>query len=254
MGNKQFRKITGYKNIDKLTADISPHSYRVTKKECLDLPDKIYQQIYVEMSKEQKKAYMQLKEHAITMIEDKLLTAANAITLMIKLHQIVCGNVYDDEGNVTRLPCPRLDTLKQILERTNGKVIIWAVFKEDIRRISEMLGEKAVCYYGEIRNSDRELAIRAFQTDERIQYFIANEAASRGLTLTSSSSSIYYSNSYKLETRLQSEDRNHRIGQTESVTYTDLICRGTVDERIIDALRGKKNLSDSILDNLGSII
>ena len=95
--------------------------------------------------------------------------------------------------------------------------------------------------------------MRRFQNDDDCRYLIANEAASRGLTLTASATSIYYTNDFKLETRLQSEDRNHRIGQNRSVTYIDMIAPNTVDEKIHAALKLKQNISDSVLKNVTAI-
>jgi SNF2 family DNA or RNA helicase len=254
LGNRRFNKVVGYKNQDLFAEHWKDHSFRVTKKECLDLPDKIYTQVYVEMSKEQKKAYQDLKEHAMTLIADGLLTTPNAITLMGKLHQIVCGNVKDDDGNVFRLPCPRLSKLEEMLDETDDKVIIWAHYREDIKRIQEMVGDEGVSYYGEVTHADRAVAIKRFNEDPETRYFIANKSASRGLTLISSATTIYYSNTYELETRLQSEDRNHRIGQSRHVTYTDIICPNTVDERIIEALHRKNDISNNILTQLKNFL
>ena len=68
-----------------------------------------------------------------------------------------------------------------------------------------------------------------------------------GITLTASSTVIYYSNTYNLEHRIQSEDRAHRIGQTNKVTYVDLICRKTVDEKIVTSLINKKSIAANVL-------
>jgi SNF2 family DNA or RNA helicase len=117
-----------------------------------------------------------------------------------------------------------------------------------------MLGDACVSYYGATESDDRAKNVFAFQNNPDIKYFVANKTASTGLTLTSASSVIYYSNSYSLEDRLQSEDRAMRIGQKNNVVYRDLVARNTVDEKIIKALRNKQNIADIILKDIAGFI
>ena len=87
-----------------------------------------------------------------------------------------------------------------------------------------------------------------FQNGEDLRYFVGNpKTGGYGLTLTKSHTVIYYSNSYDLEVRLQSEDRVHRIGQTSKVTYVDLVTEGTVDEKIVQSLRNKINIATQVM-------
>ena len=110
-----------------------------------------------------------------------------------------------------------------------------------------MLGDSAVAYHGDVTNDLREVAVQRFQNDPKIKYFIGQpQSGGIGLTLTAAHYAIYYSNSFDLETRLQSEDRCHRIGTTKNVTYIDLESPKTIDTKIIRALRDKKNLADYI--------
>jgi SNF2 family DNA or RNA helicase len=250
-GGRIYEKVLGYKNLDKLSDAISGFSVRLLKKDNLDLPPKVYQQELVPLSKEQEKAYVDLKEMAITMIDDGLVTTTAAVVLLMKLHQITCGFLTDDDGEIHDLKNERINRLKEICERVDDKIIIWAKFKHSIKQLKKEFGDAAVTYYGETK--DRDESVRRFQNDDNCRYFIANEAASRGLTLTASATSIYFTNDFKLETRLQSEDRNHRIGQKRSVSYIDMIAPGTVDEKIHRALKLKQNVSESVLKNVTAI-
>ena len=176
-GGRTFKQITGYKNLEELKDILQDFTYRVTKDECLDLPDKIYMRREFEMSKEQAKAYKEMKEFAMTELEGEDASVTSVIVQLLRLHQITCGHLTKDE------------------------------------------------------NSD-------------VKYFLANtQTGGYGITLTAAHDVIYYSNNYDLEKRLQSEDRAHRIGQNNHVTYTDLVCRNTVDEKIINALRNKNDMA-----------
>jgi len=142
----------------------------------------------------------------------------------------------------------------ELLEETEGKVIIWANYVEDIKNITNSLkkayGEAStVEYYGAVDSTLRQDNIAQFQQkNSPTRYFVGNaQTGGYGITLTAANTVIYYSNSYDLEKRLQSEDRAHRIGQTGSVTYVDLIAEDTIDERIVKALRSKINIANEIM-------
>ena len=126
-------------------------------------------------------------------------------------------------------------------------MIIWARFKADLKAIERALGDTAVAYHGDVSNDQRAMAVERFQNDDNIRYFIGQpQSGGIGLTLTAASYAVYYSNSFDLEIRLQSEDRCHRIGTKNNVTYIDIECRKTIDKKIITALRTKKSLADSV--------
>ena len=255
MGQRTFRQVVGYQNLEELTDNVSEFSYRVLKKECLDLPDKVYQRREVELTPEQKKVYKQLKDYAIAQLESsELVSVTSVLTQILRLHQVVCGFVKHDQGDEVEIKNNRLDSLLDVLAETQGKVIIWANYQYDIKRIlktlQETVGTEAVAtYYGETLDEDRQQIIKSFQDpDSPLTYLISNvQTGGYGITLTEASTVIYYSNNYDLERRLQSEDRAHRIGQTNKVTYIDLIAKGTVDEKIVKALRNKLDLAQEVL-------
>jgi len=248
MGGFENRQIIAYQNTEELTENVEKSSYRVLKKDCLDLPDKIYQRHYVSMSKAQEKLYNEIKRDFITELNGNEIQAPEAITRLLRLQQILCG-WFPTEHSIEPIDKInlRLKGLEEVLSNITGKVIIWARFRADLKAIEGLLGDKAVSYHGGVSDDDREEAVNRFQNDDEVRYFISNpQAGGTGLTLTAAEYVIYYSNSFDLEQRLQSEDRCHRHGTTTNVTYIDIECQKSIDTKIIKALRDKKNLADII--------
>lgn len=256
LGNRTFEVIKGFKNHGELTSKLNEYSFRVLKSECLDLPDKIYMKREVPMTAEQKSIYDSLKNQSLVLLGEGILTSTNALTTLSKLQQIACGHVKDDFGDITEIPSHKITALHETLQELDDgtKVIIWCNFQEDVRMLKRSLDEKAVTYYGETADDEREEAIAKFKDkDSGVRFFIGTpHCGGRGLTLNIATHVIYFSNSFKLEDRLQSEDRCHRIGQSESVTYIDLVTKDTVDEKILSALRDKQDLADKILSDVSS--
>tara|TARA_R100000655_G_scaffold18397_3_gene38726 strand:+ start:652 stop:2346 length:1695 start_codon:yes stop_codon:yes gene_type:complete len=254
MGGYENKQIIAYNNIDELTKSIEGHSYRVLKKDCLDLPDKIYQRAYVDLSDAQRRLYNTMKDDWVVDYQEDTIEAPEAITRLLRLQQITCGWFPSDEPVPIDEKNPRLELLKELLSDIDGKVIIWARFRADLRAIESELGELAVAYHGGVSNDDRAHAVDAFQNDPKIKYFVGQpQSGGIGLTLTAASYAIYYSNSFDLEVRLQSEDRCHRIGTTNNVTYIDIEANRTIDKKIIKALRDKKSLADMVTKDPMSI-
>ena len=239
-----------YTNLDELEAKIKKFSFRVRKVDCLDLPEKIYQQRYVNLTKEQIKVYEELRKYARSIIEDKEVSFANKLTEILKLHQVCNGYLKTDDGEIVPFDNdPKLEELLSIIEESDGKFIIWANYIHNIKTIVKTLrkeygDESVVSIYGEITTENRKKAVEEFQGNDKVRFFVGNPSTGGyGLTLTAASYVVYYSNNYNLEIREQSEDRAHRIGQTKSVTYIDLIIDKTIDSHIISALKRKIKIS-----------
>jgi len=242
-----------FKNLDELEQNLKKFSYRVKKEDCLDLPEKIYQKRYIDLSAEQRKNYNDLKERARTIVEDETVSYANKLTEILRLHQITNGFVKSNDGAIVEYSNPKLKELLNILEEGDGKVIIWANYVHNLESIitelkSRFGKQSTVAIYGAISTEDRVEAVKKFQTDPAVRFFVGNPSTGGyGLTLTEAKTVIYFSNSYNLEVRQQSEDRAHRIGQTDNVLYIDLIARDTIDEMIITALENKVKISAKTL-------
>ena len=252
--DRTFKEVVGYKNLIELNESLLKFSYRVLKKDCLDLPDKIYLKRIIQMTDEQKRIYKDLQKQAKALLSTGTVTVTHIITQLVRLHQVSCGFVGLDSGGVTELASQRLPELMEILEETDGKVIIWANYRHDIKKIEQELikvyGPESVgTYYGDVGQERREEVINEFQNlDSPLRFFVGNtQTGGYGITLTAASTVIYYSNNYDLEKRLQSEDRAHRIGQINKVTYIDIVCERTVDEKIVKSLRQKQNIAQTVL-------
>jgi SNF2 family DNA or RNA helicase len=253
-GGRRVQIVKSYQRLDELEVILKNFSYRVQKSDCLDLPEKIFISRVVELTPEQKEAYATMKSSALALLKGKMATAPHVLTQMMRLHQITCGHLKSDDGTITNFKHNRIEELLDVIYEMEGKVIIWANYVHDIKQITEALkkeyGDNSVVqYYGEVSQEDRETAIKEFQNPlSPVKYFVGNtQTGGYGITLTAANNVIYYSNSYDLEKRLQSEDRAHRIGQHKPVTYVDLIAEKTIDEKIIKALRKKINIASEVL-------
>jgi len=254
-GGRRVQLIGSYKRLDELADKLKAFSYRVLKDDCLDLPDKVYIRREVDLTDEQSKAYSTMKSAALALLKGKMATAPHVLTQMMRLHQITCGHLRNDDGTITEIKNNRLKELVNLLEEVEGKVIIWANYVYDIENIVKVISDEfgsdsIVQYYGAISSEQRQKNIEKFQDpNSKAKFFIGNpQTGGYGITLTCANTVVYYSNGYDLEKRLQSEDRAHRIGQEKSVTYVDFIAPKTVDEKIVKALRSKMNIANQIMD------
>jgi len=255
MGSHAFQQIVGYKNLDELTERLDMFSYRVLKKDCLDLPEKSYTARYIELTKEQRQMYERIQREALMLFDNgEMVTAPAVITQLLRLQQLMSGHLKTDDGTMLTFPTKRMDALEEIMDEHSGKAIIWSRFRHDIVSIVAMLKKKygehsAAGYFGDTGDEERNDIVRNFQDPKHpLKYFVGNPAtAGYGLTLTEADLVVYYANDFNLETRIQSEDRAHRIGQKNPVTYIDLISEGTIDEKIVQSLRAKIDIGAKVL-------
>jgi|TARA_R100001530_G_scaffold136310_1_gene116353 SNF2 family DNA or RNA helicase len=242
-----------YKRLEELETKLKFFSTRIRKDQCLDLKPKIRQKRYIELEGEHKKIYDRLRHSALAIVEDSTISFSNKLTEIVKLHQVCNGFTKDDEGKIIGLHKQKLNTLDEILEETGGKVIIWANYLYNIHEIKNFLinkygPESTVCIFGEVSVMDRKDAVNRIQTDSKTRFLVGNPTTGGfGLTLTACTTVIYYSNSYNLEVRMQSEDRAHRMGQKESVLYIDIVAKNTLDEAIMKSLVNKGQIAAKTL-------
>jgi SNF2 family DNA or RNA helicase len=250
---RSIQVVSEFKNLGELSETVKNFSYRVLKEDCLDLPPKNFIKRHITLTPEQKKIYEQMKKAAMAVFNGKVSTTMTVLTQLMRLHQITCGHFTADDGSEQTVSSNRMNELMSILEETDGKAIIWANYQKDIRGIIEEITKKygpgsVVDYYGLTPQEDRQDHIRKFQNNHECRFLVGTpQTGGYGITLTQANTVIYYSNGYDLEKRLQSEDRAHRIGQKKTVTYIDLICEDTVDEKIVKALRDKINIASEVM-------
>jgi len=254
LASHSFKQIVGYRRLDELKEKLDRFSFRVKKEECLDLPEKLYVKREVDLTPEQAKAYSEMKAIALARIGTGLVSTVNALTQLMRLHQIICGHVKLDDGTIVDLPNNRIKELMNIIEETDGKIIIWSSYRASIEAIKTALqneyGMDSVgTYYGDTDVDERSRVVADFQNpDKPMRFFVGNPSTGGySLTLTIANTVVYYNNSFDLEKRLQSEDRAHRIGQNKHVTYIDLMAPNTIDEKIVKALREKINIATQVL-------
>lgn len=241
--------VTGIQNIPQLQKLIEPFSIRMLKKDCLDLPEKVRMVRSVEMTKEQKKYYDEMKNQGYTILQgtDKKVFTSTFLAQLTKLHQIangiLSGHSFPNNKNEIIV-----DLLKE--ELVDKSVIIWSCYIESIRQIKKYLDAAEISnrtLYGETSTTERAEYIEDF-SKLKFQVLIANPAVAKfGLNLTVCSYAIYYNNSLKLEDRLESEDRIHRLGQTKHATYMDLLTEGTMEQKLLKLLDQKQIIGATIL-------
>ncbi len=250
---RSIQVVHKFQNLNELSETVKTFSDRVLKEDCLDLPPKIFMKRHVALTPDQKKIYDQMKKQAIAVLNGKVTSTMTVLTQLMRLHQITCGHFTADDGTTQAVDSNRIKELMGVLDETEGKAIIWANYQlsvgEIIQAIIKEYGEDSyVHYYGLTSQEERQNNIRKFQNDPKCRFLVGTpQTGGYGITLTQAHTVIYYSNSYDLEKRLQSEDRAHRIGQTKTVTYIDLIAEDTVDEKIVKALRDKINIASEVM-------
>mgnify|MGYP003133165550 FL=1 len=252
---RNFQEIVGYRRLEELNKRLDCFSTRTLKKDCLDLPEKTYIRREVAMTDEQLRLYVQMKKLALAQLENgEMATTQSVLTQLMRLQQITCGFLQPDNEPIQEVKNNRVNELLSVIEETQGKIIIWATWTYDIRKIKEVLAEEygedsVATYYGATLQEKRQGIVKKFQDPEsELRFFVGQpRTGGFGLTLTAAHTVIYYSNSYDLEIRLQSEDRAHRIGQSENVLYVDLVATKTVDEKILKALKDKIDISSQVL-------
>lgn len=250
-----------YRNLEQLSQLLAPYTFRVLKKDCLDLPDKIYKTLLFEMTKTQWEIYKKAEKECRLELEGEDTPFAK-LAIATKLSQITSGyylHPFAKEPVRIEGENPKMDLLREriiALVEAGEQVIVWARYKIQIQDIARMIDEirigeeKApvpyVTYYGETDRDARTQAIDDFESG-KVKVFVGNQqAGGTGITLVAASYVIYFSNNFSLRDRLQSEDRAHRIGQTKNVTYINIVAEGTIDEDVVEALVNKQEVSEMI--------
>ena len=256
-GGASFDAVIGYQRLPELQERIKSFSHRVLVADCLDLPEKIYTKRLVELTKRQRVAYEELREKAIlTLSQTSVVTAPVVLTELLRLRQLVCNYLADDTGvlhTVDPDEDPRLEALLDVLRESPGKTLVWATFVPVIRRLTDEINDamgkdSAAAFYGDVSADKRQALVTRFQDpNDPLRYLVMQpRTGGYGLTLVEGATAVYYDNDWSLEVRQQSEARIHRVGQTRVVRYVDLVAVDTVDEKILDALRGKSDVSRQV--------
>jgi SNF2 family DNA or RNA helicase len=259
MGGWENKEIIGYDNMDEMAATVKPFIFEASLKDMVDLPPKIYQKRDVFVSKEQRELLRDIASgHA--QVDDIEIEIQNVLVKLLRMQQVVNGfypeyvrdpltgkkvaHYHNLRAN------PKLRELEAVLEENSYQAIIWAKYHKDLENIIPILKDKTVQFHGRVPHEQRQDIVNKFQNGDA-KYFVGNPAAGGlGLTLTAARLMVYYSNSFSLEERLQSEERAHRIGQEHPVTYVDLVMKGTVDELSQEAIKTKTEIADLVRNKI----
>ena len=250
---RSIQVVKKFVNLGELSETLKNFSYRVLKEDCLDLPPKNWIKRHISLTPDQFKVYDQMKRQAVAHLNGKASSTMTVLTQLMRLQQITCGHFVANDGSTQEIKSNRINELMDVLSEIEGKVIIWGHWQKDITNIIKAIVDEygpgsVVDYYGLTPQEDRQDNIRQFQNNPECRFIVGTpQTGGYGITLTQANTVVYFSNGYDLEKRLQSEDRAHRIGQKKNVTYVDIICEDTVDEKIVKALRDKINIASQVL-------
>jgi SNF2 family DNA or RNA helicase len=230
-------------------------AFRATKAECLDLPETTDIIRMVELEPAAMKVYRDLVKDSYAELGESEVTVTNILTRLLRLSQLTGGFIGDDEGNAPqRISTAKQSALEDIIDEAlqeGKKLVIIARFVPEIKAICKLLENQNIgysCIMGGVKN--REEQVSAFQTDPSVQVFIGQIAtAGLGITLTAASTMVFYSEDYSMSNFEQAKARIHRVGQKENCTYIYLTAKGTVDEKVLKALRGKADLARALVDD-----
>lgn len=261
MGGWNGKEIIGFQRLDELQQLVKSHSFRVLRSECRDMPPQMYQKLTVELSEKQRSIYNQMRDHMLAEYEGVKVTASIVLTQMMRLQQIVGGFMAPDgeqgesKANIA-IPGenPKLEALLDMLEEESRKVIVWARFRPEIKLVAEALRARygdvtVVEFHGGVDDEDRITARQSFQDlNSPVRFFVGQQGTGGiGIPLHAADVVVYFSNSFSLEDRKQSEDRAEGLQRTTSVTYVDLVANNTVDDKkVIPSLRAKQSFANQV--------
>lgn len=240
---------------DMINSLISDITMSVKKEDCLDLPPLLKTEVYVDLVGDQKRSYEAMKKDFVAYINDAACVATLAITKALRLQQILSGYMpLDNDTHTVFKDNPRMDALEELLTELtpHHKVIVWAPFKVNHEQIGKLCTKHNINHVfltGEQSKAEKDATMEAFEKDPSVRVCIGNQSVGIGVNLISSDVMIYYSRTFNLAHDIQSEARNYRAGSEihKSVTRYDIVVPGTMDEKIQQALRDKKEIGAELL-------
>lgn len=250
--------IKEFKNVDKITAAIAPYYRRVLKKDCLDLPDKIFTTVEVPMGTELEKLYTQMKEKMVAEFPEGKVKAPIVLTKLLKLAQICSGfiNYIDENGEkaTQKFVCPKLVEVIERIKNHDGSTVVFYQMTPEREMLEEALKKEGIDYYtlyGSIKQSDRKAIIDGFQSYEKPVILCQQRTGGIGIPLFAADLVLFYSNDPGWDKRVQAEDRAHRNGQKKSVLYVDFFStykgHRTVEHWVRDLNKQKEAVAESII-------
>lgn len=259
MGGYGQHQIVGYRNMDELVEKEHSVAYRVTKEECLDLPQQTFINRYVQFTDAEQAIYEQLRKSSFLELETgENVTATTILTMYLRLMQLTGGFLTADESTRPKqVNTAKLDALADIVDDyvvdAGKKLVIFARFRAEIAAIENLLRLRKIQYgsiYGDVPMEERGKIVEDFQTNPDTKVFVAQiQTAGLGITLHAASTAVFYSYDYNYANYAQALARIHRIGQRLPVTYIHLVVDGSIDEKILAALENKEDMAKTVVDS-----
>lgn len=258
MGGYKGYQILGYKNLDQLAEKIHSVAFRVTKEECLDLPDKVYQNLYCEASPASRALYRELEEEMRVEIgEDDEIEVDRAVSLMMKLRQITGGIVRSSTNELHKVATEKVSVLKDFIEARDEdakKMVIFVSFTQEMTVIGELLDSMGIGYltlHGGTSDEERNTLEDTFKNDSRYDIVLIQiSTGAEGLDFVAADTCIFYSPSFSFIHYWQACARIHRIGQDRTCLYVNLVMKDSVDEKIVEFLEKHEKMSQDLLENM----
>lgn len=263
MGGFQGKQYLCPQNNDELSRKIHAIAYRVRKEDCLDLPEKTFEDRPVSLEPEAMRLYARLRKKAVAELAGGgEITAQHVLTKLLRLQQMVGGFVRQDDGALVQVSRAKLEAARDLMETVcldeGRKLVIMARFRAEVDALEEAahkMGIGLVRIDGSVKPAARTALVERFQNDEGCRLFLGIlDACAEGLTLTAAQTIVYYSLTFNYAKYDQSLARIHRIGQHGNCLYIHLIAPGTIDEKILSALKNKEDLAGSVVDNWRALL
>lgn len=264
MGGYGQHQIVGYRNMDELVEKEHSVAYRVTKEECLDLPQQTFINRYVQFTDAEQAIYEQLRKSSFLELETgENVTATTILTMYLRLMQLTGGFLAADESTRPKqVNTAKLDALADIVDdyvvNAGKKLVIFARFRAEIAAIENLLRLRKIQYgsiYGDVPMEERGKIVEDFQTNPDTKVFVAQiQTAGLGITLHAASTAVFYSYDYNYANYAQALARIHRIGQRLPVTYIHLVVDGSIDEKILAALENKEDMAKTVVDSWREVL
>lgn len=258
------KKATGYQNLDLLSRELSQYMIRRRKSDVIkDLPPKLIHTIKCGMSEKQSKIYQQMLNEYVAEVENNVFVTAPAeVSRLMRLRQIATdANCLSDSAFSTVIPSGKIQTLEAMVQEIcveqDEKVVIfsnWARVVASVHRALEKYG--CVTYTGDSTKTEREQAVKQFQTNPKVKVFIATiGAAGTGLTLTAASKMIFTDRAWTPDDNAQAEDRIYaRMNDIHGAEIYKLVTSDTVDETIEEYINDKELTVDEVISNVKSAV
>ena len=260
LGGYQNRMIVGYRHLDELVEKVHSIAFRIKIEDAVDLPPFIDETRAITLEPKAQSLYRMLEQDCYAELANGEVTARNVLTQLLRLAQCTGGFIRDDiKGEAQQVSGAKLDALEDIIDTCLGeekKVVVFARFVPEIEAIATMLKKKKIGYaliYG--ATTDRADQVKKFQEDPEIKVFIGQlQTTGMGLTLTAANVAVFYSLDFSYANYEQSRARIHRIGQKQKCLYIHLVGKGTVDEKILNALKHKGDIAKIMVDDWRSLL